>query len=92
MTLSFSVLSRLLPKVKVRKEKNLLSSSGAEEETEEVEEVQPDIIVPHWHPNLTVTLISDQPNIPYTKLPPVVAQCKLPFPFSFNRGDLTHLP
>ncbi|KAJ8501863.1 hypothetical protein ONZ45_g11994 [Pleurotus djamor] len=40
------LLTPYLPKVKIRKEKNLLSGSD-QVETEEVEE--PDVIVPHWH-------------------------------------------
>ncbi|KAF8528936.1 cleft lip and palate associated transmembrane protein [Hysterangium stoloniferum] len=69
------LLTRFLPKVKVRKEKNLLGAQENEEEkTEEVTEPQTDTIVPYWHSNLTLTLVSDVPLIPYEKLPPALTQ------------------
>ncbi|KIJ56616.1 hypothetical protein M422DRAFT_62579 [Sphaerobolus stellatus SS14] len=74
------VLTRYLPKLKVRKEKNLLSSKEEQEQEEQELAQLPDIIVPHWHPNLTLTIISDQPAIPYAKLPPVVQQYVRPLP------------
>ncbi|KAF8529950.1 cleft lip and palate transmembrane protein 1-domain-containing protein [Gautieria morchelliformis] len=66
------LLTRYMPKVKVRKEKNLLTSE--EEASKEEDEPQADVIVPYWHSNLTLTLVSDNPAIPYQKLPPVVSQ------------------
>jgi hypothetical protein len=60
-----AVLTPYLPRIKVRKEKNLLNKDTNEEAGEEAEEVclaeisfltvhsttiQPDIIAPHWHP------------------------------------------
>ncbi|KAF9266255.1 cleft lip and palate transmembrane 1, partial [Marasmius fiardii PR-910] len=53
---------------KARKEKNLLSGESTTEEEEEEE--QPDVIVPHWHKNLTLALISDAAAVPYSTLPP----------------------
>ncbi|GJJ07399.1 hypothetical protein Clacol_001601 [Clathrus columnatus] len=75
------VLTRLLPKVKVRKEKNLLSSSNEFEE--DISEEEPDTMALHcyvlgfiWlgHSNLTLTLVSDNPTIPFSKLPPALTQ------------------
>ncbi|KAF8437184.1 cleft lip and palate transmembrane protein 1-domain-containing protein [Boletus edulis BED1] len=62
-------LTRYLPKAKIRKEKNLLSNSDDAQEEEEVDEE--DVIVSHWHKNLTLALISDGTVIPFDKLPPV---------------------
>ncbi|KAG6373763.1 cleft lip and palate associated transmembrane protein [Boletus reticuloceps] len=62
-------LTRYLPKAKIRKEKNLLSNSDDAQEEEEVDEE--DVIVSHWHKNLTLVLISDETVIPFDKLPPV---------------------
>ncbi|KAF8592449.1 cleft lip and palate transmembrane 1 [Ramaria rubella] len=63
-------LTRYMPKMKIRKEKNLLTSQ--DDNTDE--ETQVDIIVPYWHSNLTLTIVSDNPVITYQKLPPVVSQ------------------
>ncbi|PIL36949.1 hypothetical protein GSI_00641 [Ganoderma sinense ZZ0214-1] len=56
-----TLLTKYLPKSKVRKEKNLLSGS-AEGPTDEAEQ-ESEIIVSHWHPNITLALISDNPTI-----------------------------
>ncbi|KAI1786678.1 cleft lip and palate transmembrane 1 [Ganoderma leucocontextum] len=53
-----TLLTKYLPKTKIRKEKNLLSGPAAETTDEEGE-----IIVSHWHPNVTLALISDNPSI-----------------------------
>ncbi|KAG5639698.1 hypothetical protein H0H81_005881 [Sphagnurus paluster] len=70
------LLTPYLPRVKVRKEKKLLGGSDTsqteEEETEEV--VEADYIVPHWHRNVTLALVSDGVKIPYATLPPPVAE------------------
>lgn len=86
------VLARLLPKIRARKEKNLLSSSNEVED--EVEE-EPETWALHCelyillkttpevyssgHSNLTLTLVSDNPTVPYTKLPPALTQCRCMF-------------
>ncbi|GJE84973.1 cleft lip and palate associated transmembrane protein [Phanerochaete sordida] len=67
------LLTRYLPKTKVRKVKSLLGSKG-EEEGEDSEEPQEDIIVSHWHRNLTLALVSDGSVIPANQLPPPVLQ------------------
>ncbi|TFL05805.1 cleft lip and palate transmembrane protein 1-domain-containing protein [Pterulicium gracile] len=64
-------LTPYLPKDKIRKERSLLSSAEEEAEGEQTDDVSvPDIIVPHWHTNLTLALISDAPVIPYAQTPP----------------------
>ncbi|KAH7912954.1 cleft lip and palate associated transmembrane protein [Hygrophoropsis aurantiaca] len=65
------LLTRYLPKTKNRKEKSLLSSSADEEEIEVIEE---DIIVSHWHSNLTLALISDETVVAYDKLAAVLVE------------------
>ncbi|KAI0723098.1 cleft lip and palate transmembrane 1 [Earliella scabrosa] len=67
-----TLLTKYLPKTKIRKEKNLLSSS-ADDTTEETEE-EGDVIVSHWHNNLTLALISDNPMIPLQQVQPAVAR------------------
>ncbi|KAG1752375.1 cleft lip and palate associated transmembrane protein [Suillus paluster] len=64
------LLTRHMPKAKARKEKNLLSNPDEKEEMEE--EPQDDIIVSHWHKNLTLALVSDETIVAYNKLPPVL--------------------
>ncbi|KAG8218967.1 cleft lip and palate transmembrane protein 1-domain-containing protein [Butyriboletus roseoflavus] len=67
------LLSRYLPKAKIRKEKNLLSNSDdAQEEQEEV--IEEDVIVSHWYRNLTLALISDETALALDKLPPVISE------------------
>ncbi|KAH7931150.1 cleft lip and palate associated transmembrane protein [Leucogyrophana mollusca] len=63
------LLTRYLPKTKVRKEKSLLSGSS-DVEVEEIPEE--DVIVSHWHSNLTLALISDDTILGYDKLPAVL--------------------
>ncbi|EKM59833.1 uncharacterized protein PHACADRAFT_250566 [Phanerochaete carnosa HHB-10118-sp] len=64
------LLTRYLPKAKVRKEKSLLSSK----EELEAEESEADIITSHWHTNLTLALISDATVVPVSQLPAPIAQ------------------
>ncbi|KZT13056.1 cleft lip and palate transmembrane 1 [Laetiporus sulphureus 93-53] len=59
---SRKLLTRYLPKLKVRKEKNLLTAQ--QEEAEELEEPQ----------DLALALVSDASVLPYSKLAPPVAQ------------------
>ncbi|KAG1892011.1 cleft lip and palate associated transmembrane protein [Suillus subluteus] len=66
------LLTRYMPKVKARKEKNLLSNPDDNEEVEE--EPQEDVIVSHWHKNLTLALVSDETVIAVDKLPPVLVE------------------
>ncbi|KAG1763582.1 cleft lip and palate associated transmembrane protein [Suillus placidus] len=66
------LLTRYMPKAKVRKQKNLLSNPDDDEEVEE--EPQDDIIVSHWHKNLTLALVSDETVIAVNKLPPVLVE------------------
>ncbi|KAI0353459.1 cleft lip and palate transmembrane 1 [Trametes cingulata] len=67
-----TMLTKYLPKAKVRKEKNLLGgSTTGEQEQEEEEEV---IIVSHWHNNLTLALISDNPPIPLQQVQPAAVK------------------
>ncbi|KIK03153.1 hypothetical protein K443DRAFT_677001 [Laccaria amethystina LaAM-08-1] len=61
------LLTPYLPKLKARKEKNLLSKT---EEPGETQIEEPEIIVPHWHRNVTLALISDAGIIPYGSLQP----------------------
>ncbi|EPQ59002.1 cleft lip and palate transmembrane 1 [Gloeophyllum trabeum ATCC 11539] len=73
------LLTRYMPKLKVRKQRNLLADKdgGPEKEEEEVSILtwpQADIIVSHWHPNLTLALVSDAPTLPYGQLPPVLSE------------------
>ncbi|CAE6527598.1 unnamed protein product [Rhizoctonia solani] len=72
---SRKLLTRYMPRRKVRKEKSLLAG-GKEEEVEEVEEEEPEDNSPvsYWHPNVTLTLISDFPQVPLTQLPPPVVE------------------
>ncbi|KAJ7432996.1 cleft lip and palate transmembrane protein 1-domain-containing protein [Mycena galericulata] len=64
------LLTPHIPRLKVRKEKNLLSSNA----TDEPEEVEADVIMAHWHSNLTLALVSDAAVIPFGTLPPPVRE------------------
>lgn len=75
-----------MPKRIVRKEKSLLGGSD-EEETEEVEEQlvlskadRP--IVSYWAPNLTVSIVSDTPDISMAQVQPVTREY-----FQFRRDE-----
>ncbi|KAJ6458642.1 cleft lip and palate associated transmembrane protein [Mycena vitilis] len=65
------LLTPHLPKVKVRKVKNLLHSNATEEPEEDE---QPDVVVAHWHSNLTLALVSDAGVLPYSTLPPPIIE------------------
>ncbi|CAE6471874.1 unnamed protein product [Rhizoctonia solani] len=73
---SRKLLTRYMPRRKVRKEKSLLAGSKEEqvEEVEEEEEPEDTSPVSYWHPNVTLTLISDFPQVPLTQLPPPVVE------------------
>ncbi|PPR02648.1 hypothetical protein CVT24_002131 [Panaeolus cyanescens] len=62
------LLTPYIQRIKIRKEKNLLSSTAGEEEDDF--EHQPDVIAPHWHTNVTLALISDASVVQYNSLPP----------------------
>ncbi|KAJ7693835.1 cleft lip and palate transmembrane protein 1-domain-containing protein, partial [Mycena rosella] len=64
------LLTPYLPRVKVRKEKNLLKGNT----TEEPEEIEVDVIVPHWHSNVTLALVSDANIIPFNTIPPPIQE------------------
>ncbi|KAI0677053.1 cleft lip and palate transmembrane 1 [Trametes maxima] len=66
-----TALTKYLPKAKVRKEKNLLGGSTTGEEENEP---QADVIVSHWHNNLTLALISDNPAIPLNQVQPAAVR------------------
>ncbi|KAI0700790.1 cleft lip and palate transmembrane protein 1-domain-containing protein [Cytidiella melzeri] len=69
------LLTKYLPKAKVRKEKNLLGGSVDDHAGDaEEEDTQDDVIVSHWHKNLTLTLISDGVAIPIKQVTPQTSQ------------------
>ncbi|OSX60113.1 hypothetical protein POSPLADRAFT_1182513 [Postia placenta MAD-698-R-SB12] len=80
------LLTRYLPKAKVRKVKSLIS--GQDEQPEEEEEPQTDVIASHWHPNLTLALVSDATVLPYTQLPPPLAQHVYLYPERDEAGTI----
>ena len=47
---------------------------------EEEEEEEPEVIVPHWHANHTLAIVSDAPAINTAQLPPPAAQRMCAFP------------
>ncbi|KAG8793103.1 hypothetical protein FRC17_008498, partial [Serendipita sp. 399] len=63
-------LTRYRKKPKARKEHNLLSSKN--ETVIEEEDDQSGLIVPYWHPNLTLALISDSPVLNLQQIAPVI--------------------
>ncbi|TFK43833.1 cleft lip and palate transmembrane protein 1-domain-containing protein [Crucibulum laeve] len=62
------LLTPYLAKVKARKEKSLLGGNENAENAEEEKE-EADVIVPHWHKNITLALVSDASVIPYANVP-----------------------
>ncbi|EIN10835.1 cleft lip and palate associated transmembrane protein [Punctularia strigosozonata HHB-11173 SS5] len=68
------LLTPYLPKMKVRKQKKLLGASDEVDEDSEPFQPEDDVIVSHWHPNLTLALISQSPVLPYSQLPPPIAE------------------
>ncbi|KAL1711746.1 cleft lip and palate transmembrane protein 1-domain-containing protein [Schizophyllum commune] len=77
-------LTPYLPKHRVRKEKNLLASKDEEEEEEE-----PEVIVPHWHANHTLAIVSDAPAINTAQLPPPAAQHIAWAPYKDSEGHIS---
>ncbi|KAI9001375.1 cleft lip and palate transmembrane 1 [Trametes punicea] len=69
-----TTITKYLPKAKVRKEKNLLGGNVGDHGAEESEEPEGDIIVSHWHSNLTLALISDSAVIPLQQVQPAAAR------------------
>ncbi|THH31309.1 hypothetical protein EUX98_g2887 [Antrodiella citrinella] len=67
------LLTRYVPKTKVRKVKSLLRNADGQEEEETEEEPEGDIIQSHWHQNLTLALISDASVITTTAIPAPMA-------------------
>ncbi|KAF8076720.1 cleft lip and palate associated transmembrane protein [Lyophyllum atratum] len=65
------LLTPYLPRAKVRKEKKLL---GNAENAEDDEPEEADYIVPHWHRNVTLALVSDSAKVPYGTLPPPIIE------------------
>ncbi|KAF8345576.1 cleft lip and palate associated transmembrane protein [Amanita rubescens] len=66
------LLTPYMARPKVRKQKNLLSAS---QEGEQMEPEEPaDVIMPHWHKNLTLALVSDASTLQSSGLPPPLAQ------------------
>ncbi|KAK2465943.1 hypothetical protein APHAL10511_001584 [Amanita phalloides] len=64
------LLTPYMARPKVRKEKNLLTASKEEDEQEE----PTDIIMPHWHKNVTLSLVSDASVLQFSTLPPPLAE------------------
>lgn len=58
-------------KVKYQKKHNLLTgeTTASKEETEKAE-VMTQELVSHWHPNLTINIVTDQTNWVYGQIPP----------------------
>ncbi|KAI9467040.1 cleft lip and palate associated transmembrane protein [Lactarius psammicola] len=67
------LLTRYLPKAKIRKERNLLQDKVEGVDGQEEPEV-PDTIVSFWHQNLTLALVSDATVLQYAQLPPPIAE------------------
>ncbi|KAF8915437.1 cleft lip and palate associated transmembrane protein [Mucidula mucida] len=66
------LLTPYLPREKVRKAKNLLSQGASIGDEEEEEEA--DVLMPHWHSNITLALVSDASPVPYASLPPPILE------------------
>ncbi|KAJ3841416.1 cleft lip and palate associated transmembrane protein [Lentinula raphanica] len=62
------LLTPYMARPKIRKEKNLLRSGNEPVVEDEPEEA--DVIMPHWHRNVTLALVSDSAVVPYAQLPP----------------------
>ncbi|KAJ3800381.1 cleft lip and palate associated transmembrane protein, partial [Lentinula aff. detonsa] len=78
------LLTPFIARTKIRKEKNLLSGNNEGEVEEEPEEA--DVIMPHWHRNITLALVSDSAAVPYAQLPPPLLEHVHLIP---NRRDST---
>ncbi|VDC07280.1 unnamed protein product [Peniophora sp. CBMAI 1063] len=69
------LLTRYMPKPKVRKEKKLLGIHSKEEYDQEEQEAEEEkVIASYWYPNMTLALVSDGTAIPYAQLPPPVKE------------------
>ncbi|TFK25929.1 cleft lip and palate associated transmembrane protein [Coprinopsis marcescibilis] len=64
------LLTPYLLKPKVRVQKSLLSGDDKDDQETLLSKEEPDVIVPHWHPNVTLALISDSSVVNYASLPP----------------------
>ncbi|KAJ3997765.1 cleft lip and palate associated transmembrane protein [Lentinula boryana] len=78
------LLTPFIARPKIRKEKNLLSGNNEGEVEEEPEEA--DVIMPHWHRNITLALVTDSAAVPYAQLPPPLLEHVHLIP---NRRDST---
>ncbi|KZT62279.1 cleft lip and palate transmembrane 1 [Calocera cornea HHB12733] len=68
------MLTRYWPKRKVQKEHNLLAGEEEKAEPEEGEaDPKAQLIVPFWHPNLTLALISDSTEVSPRSIPVALA-------------------
>ncbi|KZV76118.1 cleft lip and palate associated transmembrane protein [Peniophora sp. CONT] len=71
------LLTRYMPKPKIRKEKKLLGvgkKAEVEDDEEEEEADEEKVIASYWYPNMTLALVSDGTAIPYAQLPPPVKE------------------
>ncbi|KAI0268232.1 cleft lip and palate associated transmembrane protein [Gloeopeniophorella convolvens] len=67
------LLTRYLPRPKVRKERSLLG--GPNDAADDIEEPEvPDTIGSFWHQNLTLALVSDAATLQYAQLPPPISE------------------
>jgi hypothetical protein len=67
------ILTRYLPRPKIRKERKLLRDGVDVADGEDESEVA-DTIVSYWHQNFTLALISDASVLQYAQLPPPIAE------------------
>ncbi|KAI9452077.1 cleft lip and palate associated transmembrane protein [Russula earlei] len=67
------LLTRYLPRPKIRKERNLLQDKIDTVAGQEEPEV-PDTILSYWHQNFTLALVSDDAVLQYTQLPSPLAE------------------
>ncbi|TCD70434.1 hypothetical protein EIP91_003515 [Steccherinum ochraceum] len=68
------LLTRYVPKTRIRKEKKLIKGKDEVEEVPTEETQETDVIIGHWHQNLTLALISEATVVPATQLPAPMAQ------------------
>jgi len=67
------LLTRYVPKTRVRKVKSLLRGGDEKAEEEAEDEPEGEIIQSHWHQNLTLTLVSDATVLSTTQIPAPMA-------------------
>ncbi|CDZ97998.1 Transmembrane protein [Phaffia rhodozyma] len=98
---SRKLLTRYAPKKKIRKEKSLIGGKDDEEEEDVIlslaqieEEHKTTPIISYWHPNLTLAIVSDRPNIIEQALPPDSKEFVLlePSGEKDKEGRLGHYP